>query len=74
MEEKYSHSDVMEAMRLVAMGTCGILAKKDAEQTLNKLPESLGKLVVASTLAALQTKSIAKGLCRDLAEMFGKEK
>lgn len=73
MEEKYSYSDVMEAMRLVAMGTCGILTKEDAEETLNKLPESLRKIVIASTLDALHTKSIVKGLCGDLEEMFGKE-
>lgn len=73
MEEKYSYLDVMEAMRLVAMGTCGILAKEDAEKTLNKLPKSLASLVMASTLAALHTKSIAKGLCKDLKEMLEKE-
>nr|DAJ81333.1 MAG TPA: hypothetical protein [Caudoviricetes sp.] len=60
-EEKklYSEEAVNEALRLTAMGTAGILDKKDAEETLSKLPEDLAKRVMASTVAAHKAREAA---------------
>lgn len=60
-EEKklYSEETVNEALRLTAMGTAGILDKKDAEETLSKLPEDLAKRVMASTVAAHKAREAA---------------
>lgn len=60
-EEKklYSVEVVNEAIRLTAMGTAGILEKKDAEESLSKLPEDLAKRVMASTIAAHKAREAA---------------
>lgn len=60
-EEKklYSVEVVNEAIRLTAMGTAGILDKKDAEESLSKLPEDLAKRVMASTIAAHKAREAA---------------
>lgn len=60
-EEKklYSVEVVNEAIRLTAMGTAGILDKKDAEESISKLPEDLAKRVMASTIAAHKAREAA---------------
>lgn len=55
----YSEEDVNEALRLTAMGTAGILDKKDAEENLNKLPKDLANRVMASTVAAHKAREAA---------------
>lgn len=60
-EEKklYSVEVINEAIRLTAMGTAGILDKKDAEESISKLPEDLAKRVMASTIAAHKAREAA---------------
>ena len=60
-EEKklYSVEVVNEAIRLTAMGTAGILDKKDAEESISKLPEDLANRVMASTIAAHKAREAA---------------
>lgn len=54
----YSEEDVMEALRLTAMGTAGILEEKDARETLEKLPKDLSNAVMASTIAAHKAREL----------------
>lgn len=61
MNEMYSKEAVEEALRLTAMGSVGILGKKDAAESLEKLPESLQGMVVASTVAAFGAKQKVLG-------------
>lgn len=55
----YSVEVINEAIRLTAMGTAGILDKKDAEESISKLPEDLAKRVIASTIAAHKAREAA---------------
>lgn len=41
-----------EALRFAAMGGAGLLRPDDANDTLKKLPEEVGKKVLSSALAA----------------------
>lgn len=64
-EEKkrlYSEEDVNEAIRITALGTAGLLDKKDAEETLNKLPKDLADRVMASTIAAHKAREAAMAM------------
>ena len=59
MEKVFTKEAVEEALRLTAMGCCGILSKENAEESLNKLPEDLSRAVMAATISA---KMIEQGL------------
>lgn len=48
----FTKEAVEEALRLTAMGCCGILSKENAEESLNKLPEDLSRAVMAATISA----------------------
>lgn len=72
MNKVYSKEAVEEALRLVALGVAGILPKEDAESTLNKLPEDLAKMVMATTLAAHETQKLALGRLKEVLEKNAK--
>lgn len=63
-EKVYSIEDVNEAIRITALGVAGILSRQDAEETLNKLPNSLARCVMASTIAAHKTREMAEKLLK----------
>lgn len=69
----YSEEDVNEALRLTAMGTAGILDKKDAEESLNKLPKDLANRVMASTIAAHKSRELVM-MAAMLDSLGGKDK
>lgn len=69
----YSEEDVNEALRLTAMGTAGILDKKDAEESLNKLPKDLANRVMASTIAAHKSRELVM-MAAMLGSLGGKDK
>lgn len=69
----YSEEDVMEALRLTAMGTAGILEEKDAKDTLEKLPKDLANKVMGSTIAAYKAREIVM-MAAMLGSLGGKDK
>lgn len=69
----YSEEDVMEALRLTAMGTAGILEEKDAKETLEKLPKDLANRVMASTIAAHKAQEMVM-MAAMLDSLGGKDK
>lgn len=52
MGKVFTKEAVEEALRLTAMGCCGILSKESVEESLNKLPEDLSRAVMAATISA----------------------
>lgn len=69
----YFEEDVMEALRLTAMGTAGILDKKDAEESLNKLPKDLANRVMTLTIAAHKAQKMVM-MAAMLGSLDGKDK
>ena len=63
-EKVYSIEDVNEAIRITALGVARILSRQDAEETLNKLPNSLASCVMTSTIAAHKTREMAEKLLK----------
>ncbi len=73
----FTKEAVKEALRLTAMGCCGILSKENAEESLNKLPEDLSRAVIAATVSAEMVahdlKSAESLLAKILKEICGEK-
>ena len=52
----YTHEEVREALKLVALCSSGLLQLKDMEEDINNLHPRLRRMVLASILAAYSTK------------------
>ena len=73
MESKmFTKEAVEEALRLTAMGCCGILSKENAEESLNKLPEDLSREVIAATISAKMIEQDLKSGKSFIAEILKK--
>lgn len=73
MESKvFTKEAVEQALRLTAMGCCGILSKENAEESLNKLPEDLSRAVMAATISARMIEQGLKSGESILAEILKK--
>lgn len=73
MESKvFTKEAVEEALRLTAMGCCGILSIEDAKESLNKLPEDLSRAVMIATISARMIKQGLKSGELILAEILKK--
>ena len=68
----FTKEAVEEALRLTAMGCCGILSKEDAEESLNKLPEDLARAVMTATISAKMIEQNLKAGKLILAEILKK--
>lgn len=59
----YTEEAVDKALELTTLGILGLLEKKEAEEELPKLPESLQKKVMAITIAGVKTRNkLSEGL------------
>lgn len=73
MESKvFTKEAVEEALRLTAMGCCGILSKENAEEALGKLPEDLSRVVMATTISVKMIEQDLKSGKSILAEILRK--
>lgn len=70
MEKVFTKEAVEEALRLTAMGCCGILSKENAEESLDKLPEDLSRAVMAATISAKMIEQDLKSGKSLLAEIL----
>lgn len=68
----FTKKAVEEALHLTAMGCCGLLSKENAEESLNKLPEDLARVVVAATISAKMVEQDLKSSKSILAEILKK--
>ena len=54
----YTHEEVHEALKLVALCSSGLLQLKDMEEDINNLHPRLRRMVLASILAAYSAKIV----------------